>query len=165
VTTGVLAVVAYLGVLADVLLRARMIHDWGLVPAAAVGTLALLVALVAGGRGLGFSLFLGGAIYVAFVVSDENHVEPTAPLVAVLLLLCGELAAWSLDERWRLQADAVLVWRRGAAVGALALAGLAVSALVIALSAVPASHGLAWTVAGAVAAVAAAATGILVARR
>jgi hypothetical protein len=165
VTTALLAVAAYLGVLADVLLRARAIDDWGLVPAAIVGTLALLVTLFAGGRGLGVSLFLGGAIYVAFVVSDESRVEATAPLVAVLLLLCGELAAWSLDERWRMEADEVLVWRRGAAVGALALAGLAVSVLVVALSAVPASHGLAWTVAGAVAAVTAAGTGIWVARR
>lgn len=163
--TAALAVTAYLGVLADVLLRAKTVDDWGLVPAAAVGTLALLVALAAGGRGLGVSLFLGGAVYVAFVVSDASHVDATAPLVAVLLLLCGELTAWSLDERWRMRADAALVWRRGAAVAALALAGLAVSALVVALSAVPANHGLAWTVAGALAAVAAAGTGILVARR
>jgi hypothetical protein len=158
-------VAAYLGVLADVLLRARAIDDWGLVPAAAVGTLALLVALAAGGRGLGVALFLGGAVYVSFVVSDENHVEATAPLVAVLLLLCAELTAWSLDERRRMRADESLAWRRGAAVGALALAGLTVSVLVVGLSAVPASHGLAWTVAGAAAAVAAAGTGIWVARR
>ena len=156
---------AYLGVLADVLLRARAIDDWGLVPAAAVGTLALLVALAAGGRGLGVALFLGGAVYVAFVVSDENHAEATAPLVAVLLLLCGELTAWSLDERPRMRADESLAWRRGAAVGALALAGLTVSVLLVGLSAVPAGHGLAWTVAGAAAAVAAAGTGIWVARR
>lgn len=135
-------------------------------PATALGTLLLLVALlVVGGRGLGISLFLAGAVYLAFVVHDEGHVDGTAPLVAVLLLLCAELAAWSLDERWRMQADASLAWRRGAAVGALALAGLVVSTVVVALSAVPASHGLALTVAGAAAAVAAAGTGIWVARR
>ena len=135
-------------------------------PAAAVGTLLLLAGLlVAGGRGLGVSLFLGGAVYVAFVSHDEGHVDGTAPLVAVLLLLCAELAAWSLDERWRMQADASLAWRRGAAVGALALAGLVVSTVVVALSAVPASHGLALTAAGAAAAVGAAGTAIWVARR
>ena len=84
----------------------------------------------------------------------------------MLLLLCGELAAWSLDERLGnpRRADAV-AWRRGGAVGALALAGLAVATLVVGLSAVPPSHGLGWTVLGAAAAVGAAGTGIWVARR
>lgn len=147
------------------LLRAGS-DDLVLGPTAAVGTLLLLAALLLlGGRGLGISLFLGGAIYVAFVAHDEGHVDGTAPLVAVLLLLCAELAAWSLDERWRMQADESLAWRRGAAVGALALSGLVVSTVVVALSAVPASHGLALTAAGAAAAVAAAGVGIWVARR
>lgn len=132
---------------------------------AGVGCVLLVVALVSGGRGLGAAVFLGGATYVAFVVRVEHHVDPTAPLVAVLLLLCAELAAWSLDERWRIPSDTALAWRRGAALGALAVAGLAVSALVVALSAVPSSHGLAWTVAGAAAAVGATGTGIWVARR
>lgn len=147
------------------LLRAGS-DDWILGPTAAVGTLLLLAGLfLLGGRGLGISLFLGGAIYVAFVAHDEGHIDGTAPLVAVLLLLCAELAAWSLDERWRMEADASLAWRRGAAVGALALAGLVVSTVVVALSAVPASHGLVLTAAGAAAAVGAAGIGIWVARR
>ena len=85
--------------------------------------------------------------------------------MAVLLLLSGELAAWSLDERGRIQADSALVWRRAAAVAALGLAGLTAAAFVVALSAVPSSHGLALTAAGAVAAVGAAGIGVLVARR
>jgi hypothetical protein len=109
-------------------------------------------------------LWLGGGTYVAFVVAVESGIDATAPLVAVLLLLCGELTAWSLDERWRMRTDPSLAWRRGAAVASLALAGLAVSALVIALAAVPPSHGLIWTLAGAAAAVGAAGTGIWVAR-
>ena len=158
------AVAAYLCVLADALARAGS-TAWFLAPSAALGTLLLLVALVHRGRGLGAALFLGGGTYVAFVVSADHHrIDPTAPLVAVLLLLCGELSAWSLDERWRIRAEPQLAWRRGAAVAALALAGLAVSAIVVAVSAVPPDHGLAWTMAGAVAAVAAAGTGIWVAR-
>jgi hypothetical protein len=136
-----------------------------LVPPAALGTVALIVALMYRGRGLGVALWLGGGTYVAFVVHVEHHVDPTAPIVAVLLLISGELAAWSLDERWRIRADPQLAWRRSAALAALALAGLAVSALLVALSAVPSSHGLLWTVAGAAAAVGAAGTGVLVARR
>lgn len=134
-------------------------------PGAALGTLLLVVALVFGGHGLGAALFLAGGTYVAAVVSAGNRIDASATLMAVLLLLCGELTAWSLDERWRIRPEESLAWRRGAAVSALALAGLAVAAFVIALSAVPSSHGLLLTVAGAAAAVGAAGSGIWVARR
>jgi hypothetical protein len=125
----------------------------------------LVVALVRGGSMLGLALFLGGATYVAFLVADHDRVDATAPLVATLLLLCGELTAWSLDERWEIRAADGLGWRRGGALALLALAGVAVSALLVALSAVPSSHGLAWTIAGAAAAVGAAGIGVWVARR
>jgi hypothetical protein len=137
-----------------------------LVPPAAVGALALLLALVYRGLGLGAALWLGAGTYVASVVGAEHHrVDAAAPLVAVLLLLSGELTAWSVDERLPIRADARLVWRRAAALAALALAGLAAATLVAALSAVPPSHGLLWTVLGAAAAVGAAGTGVWVARR
>ncbi|HET7354389.1 MAG TPA: hypothetical protein VFJ11_10125 [Gaiellaceae bacterium] len=155
---------AYGSVLADVLARAGSTAGY-LAPAAALGSVVLVVAVV-WGRGLGAALFLGGATYVAFVVSVEQHrVDATAPLVAVLLLLCGELAAWSNDERGRIEADGSLAWRRGAAVAALALAGLTVAALLVALSAVPPGRSLALTVAGAGAAIGAAGIGVMVARR
>jgi hypothetical protein len=125
----------------------------------------LAVALWRGAGTLGLALFLAAATYVTFLVADHPRVDGTAPLVAMLLLLCGELSAWSLDERWEIRADETLAWRRGTALGVLALAGLAVSALLVALSAVPSSHGLAWTIAGAAAAVGVAGTGIWVARR
>jgi len=125
----------------------------------------LVAALVFGVRSLGLALWIAGASYVVAVVVAGHRIDPAAPLVAVLLLLCGELSAWSLDERWAIRSDGTLAWRRGAAVGILALAGLAVATFVVALSAVPASRGLAWTVAGAVAAVGAAGTGVWVARR
>lgn len=156
---------AYGGVLADTLARSGSTAVL-LVPGAALGTLLLVVALAFGGRALGASLWFGGGTYVAFVVSGEHHrVEPTAPLAAVLLLICGELAAWSSDERWPISAGISLAWRRGAAVAALALASLVAATLIVALSAVPSSHGLALTVAGAAAAVGAAGIGVWVARR
>jgi hypothetical protein len=164
VTAAAAAAAAYGGVLAVSLVRAGS-HAGFFAPGAALGTLLLVVALVYGGRGLGAALLIGGATYVGAVVAAGHRIDPTAPLVAVLLLLSGELAAWSLDERWRIRSDEQLAWRRGAALGVLALAGLAVAALVVALSAVPPSHGLAWTIAGAAAAVGAAGTGVWVARR
>jgi hypothetical protein len=123
-----------------------------------------VLALVTG-RGIGAALWLGGATYLAFVIGAEHHrVEATAPLLAVLLLLCGELSAWSFDARSPIRGDASLIWRRGAAVAVLALTGLVAATLVVALSAVPSSHGLALTAAGAAAAVAAAGIGVWVAR-
>jgi hypothetical protein len=122
-------------------------------------------ALVFAGRGLGVALFLAGGTYVAAVAAAGSGVDASAPLAAVLLLLAGELSAWSVDERWRIQAEEELNWRRGAAVSALALGGFIMAALVVALSAVQPNHGLAWTVLGAAAAVGAAGTGIWVARR
>jgi hypothetical protein len=135
------------------------------VPGAAAGGALLGLALVYRGRGLGTALFLAGGTYVAAVAAAGEAVDASAPLVAVLLLLSGELAAWSIDERLDIHPEPGLVWRRGAAVTALALAGLATAVLVVALSAVPSSHGLALTVLGAAAAVGAAGTGIWVTRR
>jgi hypothetical protein len=156
---------AYGTVLADALGRSGS-AAWLLGPAAAVGLALLVVALAYDGRALGVALWLGGATYVAFAVGEHRHrIDATAPLVAVLLLLCGELTAWSLDERWAIRSEERLAWRRAATLAALALAGLAAATIVVALSAVPASHGLVWTAAGAAAAIGAAGTGIWVARR
>jgi len=135
-----------------------------LLPSAGLGALLLVVALVFDGRMLGAALLLAGGTYVAFIVAVENRIDATAPLVAVLLLLSGELTAWSLDERLRIRAEPSLAWRRGAAVASLAFAGLVVATLVVALEAAPAGHGLVWTLAGAAAAVGAAGIGISVAR-
>ena len=135
------------------------------VPGAVLGTLLLVAALVFGDRGLGAALFLAGGTYVAGVAAAGNGVDAGAPLVAVLLLVSGELSAWSVDERLSIRSEEPLAWRRGAAVAALAFGGLAVATLVVALSAVEPIHGLGWTVLGAAAAVGAAGTGIWFARR
>ena len=150
--------------LADALVRAPS-PVAAFVPGLALGALLLLVALVFGGRGLGAALFLAGATYVAAVAAAGGGADASAPLVAVLLLLCGELTAWSLDERLEIKAEPVLARRRAAAITTLGLSGLGVAALVVALSAAGPNHGLGWTVLGAAAAVAAAGTGIWVAHR
>jgi hypothetical protein len=151
-------------VVADALVRAPS-PVAAFVPGAVLGALVLVVALAFGGRGLGVALFLGGATYVTAVAAAGAGIDGSAPLVAVLLLLCGELSAWSVDERLGIRPTPGLAWRRGVGIAVLGLAGLAVAALVVALSAVPSSHGLGWTVLGAAAALGAAGTGIWVARR
>jgi hypothetical protein len=136
-----------------------------LAPGAALGALLLLAALAFGEAPLGWALGVAAATYVGAVIHAGGGVDATAPLVAVLLLLCGELTAWSLDERWPMRSDEKLAWRRAAALAALAFAGLAAAAFVVAVAAAPAGRGLAWTAAGAAAAVAVAGTGIWLARR
>jgi hypothetical protein len=125
----------------------------------------LLVIAGFGAAGFVFALVRGVPLLIAwtlvplaaaYAVALEVHgrsVDDAAPLVAVALLLCGELAAWSLDERWAIKAERAVVSRRALALGALALAGLAASALVVGMAAAPAGEGLAWTTLGAAAAV------------
>jgi hypothetical protein len=158
------AAAAYGGVVADALLRAPS-HVVAFVPGLALGAVLLVAALLWGGRGLGAALFLAGASYVAAAAAAGSATDARAPLVAVLLLLCGELAAWSFDSRLVIRAERQVAWRRGAAVAVLAFAGLAVATLLVALSAVGPNHGLGWTVLGAAAAIGAAGTGIWVAHR
>ena len=162
---ALLSAAVYAGIVAYVVTR-----DVKLAPLTttigAIGGVLLLYALVRRVDDmLPWPILLIGVAYAISLFVRGGAIDERAPLVASGLLLSAELAAWSFDERWQVRADAALAWRRGAAVGALALAGLAASALVVAVSAVPANHGLAWTVAGAAAAVGAAGTGIWVARR
>jgi hypothetical protein len=108
--------------------------------------------------------FLGVGYAIALVVRGGS-VDGGAPLVAVGLLLCGELAAWSLGERFAIATERAVVAARAAALGALAAASLAAAALAVALAAAPAGEGLAWTVVGAAAAVAVVGIAVALARR
>lgn len=97
-----------------------------------------------------------GMLGVAYTISLYVHgsaVDDAAPLVAAGLLLCGELAAWSLDERHAIAAERDVVLQRALALGALVLAGLGAAAAVVAFAASSAGNGLAWTALGSVAAV------------
>ena len=108
---------------------------------------------------------LGLAYAIALVARGGSSVDEGAPLVAVGLLLCGELAAWSVGERFAISAEPAVVAGRAAALGALAAASLVVATLVVALAAAPAGGGLAWTILGAAAAVAVVAIAVALARR
>jgi hypothetical protein len=158
------AAAAYGGAAADALVRAPS-PVAAFVPGLVLGAVLLVVALIWRGRGLGAVLFLAGGTYVSAVTAGGTGADASAPLVAVLLLVCGELSAWSFDARLEIRAERQVAWRRGAAVAALAFFSLAAATLVVALSAVGPNHGLGWTVLGAAAVVGAAGTGIWVARR
>jgi hypothetical protein len=116
----------------------------------------LLFVLVRGHADLlGWALGAGAVAYGVSLVVHGSGIDDAAPLVAAGLLLCGELAAWSLDERPHIPAAGGLVAGRAAAVAALVSVGFGAAALVVALAAAPAGRGLGWTIAGAAAAVAA----------
>jgi len=116
----------------------------------AAGGLLLVALLVrASAELLPWPLALLGVAYGVELVVRGSNVDGAAPLVAVGLLLCGELAAWSIDERLRISAERAVRRARVLALAALAFASLALAALVVALAAAPAGSGLAWTVLGA----------------
>ena len=119
-----------------------------------IGGLLLLVALWRGYVDLlGSALLLLGAAYVLGLLAGHHVLDEAAPLAAGGLLACGELAAWSLEQRPRVPAPERLFVARAAAVGLLVLAGTGVSALVLGVAAAPVGSGLVWTLLGAVAAV------------
>jgi hypothetical protein len=135
-------------------------------PAGVIGGALLLAALVRGGGGaLGWALAIAGAMYVGALEATGRRVDGTAVLLAACLLLCGELARWSVDARVRIRGDELLVRRRAAALAVLSLSGLAAAGIALGLAAAPTGHGLVWTVVGAAAAVGAAGTGSWLARR
>ena len=102
---------------------------------------------------LPWSVALVGIAYTIAILARGAVVDEGAPLVGVALLLCAELATWSLDERRAIAAERAVVVARAAALAVLALAGLGMGALVLALAAAPVGGGLAWTALGAAAAV------------
>ncbi|HXY82009.1 MAG TPA: hypothetical protein VEH55_11620 [Gaiellaceae bacterium] len=135
----------------------------------AIGLLgALLLAFVLVRRADDLLPWALAVLAVAYTVSLFVHgaaVDQAAPLVAAGLLLCGELAAWSLDERHGMAAERAVVLRRALALGTLVLAGLGASAAVVAFTAASAGNGLAWTAVGAAAAVLVVGTAARLARR
>ena len=119
----------------------------------AVGAVLLALVLV---RGLDdllpWVVIPLGIGYTVSLLLHGSHIDGGAPLVAVGLLLCTELASWSVDERQAIPAERAVLVARAFALALLALAGLAAATLVVAFSLVPAS-GLAWTLLGAAASV------------
>ena len=162
---GASSMVVYLGILAYAATR-----QWEIAPVVGiiggVGALFLLYMLLQRVEEIlpWVMLTLGAAYVLTVVVHHRHSVDEAAPLVAAGLLLCAELAVWSCSERRDLRAERALVWRRASAVALLVLAGLCISALVLALAAAPVGGGLGWTVLGALSAVGVVALALRVAR-
>jgi len=146
-------VLVYGALFADAIVRAPAIAG----ATAAVGGIGLLFLALVLWRGsqeyLPAAAACLGGVYAVAVVVHGASVDERAPLVAAGLLLCCELAAWSADERTRIAAERPVRRTRAAALAALVGGALAAAAVVVALGAAPAGRGLAWTIAGAAAAV------------
>lgn len=160
-----LSACAYGGVLAYTVAHAVAAAP-GTVAIGGLGALVLVLLLVrANAELVAWPVGLLGAAYTIALIVAGRSADDAAPLVAVGLLLCGELAAWSVDERLRIPAEGAVVRARALALGGLALGSLAVAALVVSLAAAPAGGGLAWTVLGAASAVAVVTLAVRLARR
>jgi hypothetical protein len=111
--------------------------------------------------------FALGPLFTAYTVSLVTHgsgVDGGAPLVAAGLLVCAELAAWSLDERHAIAAERSVTVARVTALAGLVAVSLGAAALVVALSLAPGT-GLVWTFLGATASVLVVALAVRLARR
>jgi hypothetical protein len=133
-----------------------------------VGALALL-ALV-GGIVLGWAVLvpaaaaLAGGLYGAELAIADAPLDVSAPAVAAALLLCTELAYWSLEERTRWRGDAGDGLRRAGLVALLGVGALLVAAALLALVDAVRAKGLALDLVGAAAAAITLATVLVAAR-
>ena len=152
-TLALAAALTYAGVFAYSVTREPTLAPL-IAPVAAFGGLLLVFVLVRRTDDLlGWAILLNGLAYAGATIAHGTHVDEAAPLVGVSLLVCAELSTWSLDERWSIPAERGVHAARLAGIAALGVAGLAVSALVVALASASVGGGLVWTVLGAAAVV------------
>ena len=132
---------------------------------AAVAFLALVAAVVLGWSPLvPIAAAIGGGLYAAELAIDDAPLDVAAPAVAAGLLLCTELAYWSLEERTRWRGEPGDGLRRAAFVALLGVGALLVAAVLLALVDAVRARGLALDLLGAIAAVAVVATVLVVTR-
>ena len=163
-TLALLSAAVYAGVVAYVTTRQPPIASL-MASAGVLGGLMLGFALIRRWEELlPWAIVLLAGTYAIAIAARGAEIDEAAPLVGAGLLLCSELAAWSIDERLPIAAERAVVASRAAAVGLLTLGGLAVSALVVSLAAAPVGGGLGWTFLGAAAAVLVVALAVRLAR-
>ena len=126
-----------------------------------VGGLLLALVLVRGLDDLlGSALLLVSACYVVGLFVGRHPLDEAAPLVGAALLLCSELATWSLEERRPVATSRALRLARARAVGLLVLAGLAAAALVLVSAGSSLGGGIGWVALGSAAAIGAVAVAV-----
>lgn len=108
---------------------------------------------------------LAGGLYAAELAIADAPLDVAVPAVAAGLLLCTELAYWSLEERTRWLGEVGDGLRRAAIVTLLGVASFLVAATLLALVDAVRARGLALDLLGAAAAAAAIVTVVLTSRR
>ena len=131
----------------------------------AVAFLALVAGVVLGWSPLvPVAAALAGGLYAAELAIADAPLDVAVPAVAASLLLCTELAYWSLEERTRWRGHAGDGLRRAAFVALLGVAAFLVAMVLLALVDAVRARGLALDLLGAIAAVTVLATVLVVAR-
>lgn len=112
----------------------------------------LAVALLAAGVVVGWAGLLASSVAilaVEYALSLGESVDGRAPLYAGFLVLCAELAFWSLDLRVPAAAEPGTLVVRSVFVALAVVGAVAVGGLMLALTAVPAlPGGVGWEVVG-----------------
>jgi hypothetical protein len=131
----------------------------------AVAFVALVAGIVLGWAPMiPLAAVLAGGLYAAELAVADAPLDVAAPAIAAGLLLCTELAYWSLEERTRWRGEAGDGLRRVAFVALLGIAALMVAAVLLALVDAVRARGLALDLLGATAAVAVVATVLVITR-
>jgi hypothetical protein len=132
---------------------------------AAVAFLALVAAIALGWSPLvPIAAAIGVGLYAAELAIDDAPLDVAAPAVAAGLLLCTELAYWSLEERTRWRGEPGDGLRRAAFVALLGVGALLVAAVLLGLVDAVRARGLALDLLGGAAAAAVVATVLVIAR-
>jgi len=131
----------------------------------AIAVVALVAALVLDWTPLvPTALVLVGGLYAAQLAIDDAALDTTSPAFAAGLLVTGELAYWSLEERDHVQGEPGAGLRHATFVAALGVVTLLVASVLLAVADAVRTKGLAVDLLGAVAAAAALFAIVLVAR-
>ncbi|HEY7729378.1 MAG TPA: hypothetical protein VH950_00585 [Gaiellaceae bacterium] len=155
-TIGAAAVVSATGLALWIALAAETATGWGCLAIGVLAVLTLAVGLAAGWpSAIPVALALLGAEYAVFLGVDGIAVDARAPLVAAALLMTAELAYWSLELRAAIAEEAGAIARRVAFVTLLALLGMLLGAVMLALVDAAGGEGLWLEALGAAAALAA----------
>jgi len=131
----------------------------------AIAFLALVAGVVLGWPPLvPVAAAIGGGLYAAELAIEDAPLDVAVPAVAAGLVLCTELAYWSLEERMRWLSEAGDGLRRAAFVALFGVAALLSATVLLALVDAVRARGLALDLLGATAAVAAIATVLVITR-